>query len=603
MKKHSIIWLMVLSTGVLVSCGGSSTSSVVSSSSKSSSQVSSSAVSSSSSVLSSNASSSSSSIAATLTAKVVDRYAFLPASKDTMTLYFKEGAPDFPYIKLDSDSFSLIGLFLGYSAESFTVTSADQKVIITTPKKNYATVDFVNKKITYDDFDSFYITPAAWTPLDSIAETGFNSKKEAQYIERESGSFYLRGEKQATQLDLGAYDIPMIYEDGAGYLPFATFADVFINPTNGGLNYNGQSVFIFSNFSDLKDLFYTPTPTGKVSEALAKYNYNELCFNFDTFYGLFDKRGLTSFDDYFDRLGFKEDMLSTDTLKSETAQVKAIFKGFSESHSGIVHGSAYTGSTFQPLSKEYYGPSLAKHFEEQKAFYAARTAGLGASYLPYQEVNDTAFITFDQFLTNGVTDYYTTPATKETAGNNTYALVEYAHSQITRDSSPITKVVVDLSNNGGGAVDAAVYLASWMTGDAEISIQDHLTGAKGTNIYKADINMDRVFDDKDNLLDKKVYCLTSPCSFSCGNLVPFLCKAAGNVTLLGQTTGGGACEVSKLNTALGATGQFSGRDVICTLKNGIYSDVDDGVEPHVWLNDKASYYNRSELAKYLDTLK
>ena len=38
--------------------------------------------------------------------------------------------------------------------------------------------------------------------------------------------------------------------------------------------------------------------------------------------------------------------------------------------------------------------------------------------------------------------------------------------------------------------------------------------------------------------DLQVYCLISPSSFSCGNLVPAACKMDGRVILLGRTSGG-----------------------------------------------------------------
>jgi C-terminal processing protease CtpA/Prc len=55
------------------------------------------------------------------------------------------------------------------------------------------------------------------------------------------------------------------------------------------------------------------------------------------------------------------------------------------------------------------------------------------------------------------------------------ALVEYAHKKITADG--IENVVVDLSNNGGGEIDACMYITAWMVGQAEINIVDAVTGS------------------------------------------------------------------------------------------------------------------------------
>lgn len=38
--------------------------------------------------------------------------------------------------------------------------------------------------------------------------------------------------------------------------------------------------------------------------------------------------------------------------------------------------------------------------------------------------------------------------------------------------------------------------------------------------YYADVNGDRVFDERDSIASLNRYCLISPVSFSCGNLCP-----------------------------------------------------------------------------------
>lgn len=597
MKKHQILWVALLSVGLLASCGGT-TSSVISSASPASTSK---GGTSSSLPSSSVAPSSSSSSVPVLTKKTVDFYVGSVAMKTSMNLYFADGVNDLPYAQIDNGILVYFSSLLGYD-KPLTITKADSKVTLVTPKGASAVVDFVTKTIHYSDFDTFYSRNGASSGLDILAHTGFDAAGNPAYFERESGGFYLTGEEEAKTFDLGSYNIPMIYEDNEGYLPLATFSDVFFGPTGGGIVYNGTAVFFNANMSAYGDTFYPDSAaTGKVSATLARYNYDELCFNFDSFYGLFKKRGLDNFDSYFERLGYKEDMLSNDTLTSETAAAKAMFHGFSEAHSGFLKASAYTGKTFNPFQTQFEGPSLVDRFALSEEYKQARHDGLGDDYSPYQEVGKTAFITFDEFEGNGVKDYYTNPVTAVTQESDTMALVEYAHKKIAADG--IENVVVDLSNNGGGEIDACIYITAWMLGKAEINLVNSVTGSKATSIYKADVNMDNKFDDSDTIKDKKLYCLISPTSFSCGNLMPFMLKASGNVTLLGQTTGGGACVVTKLSNAIGATGQFSGNKVLSTLKNGIYKDVDDGVDPDVVLTNKATYYDRAGLVSYLATLK
>ena len=83
-------------------------------------------------------------------------------------------------------------------------------------------------------------------------------------------------------------------------------------------------------------------------------------------------------------------------------------------------------------------------------------------------------------------------------------------------------------------MDAAVFVLGWFLGDAPFSVKNMTTGAMSTSVYRADVNLDREFDEKDTVADKNLFCLISPVSFSCGNLVPAALKSSQKVTLVGQ---------------------------------------------------------------------
>ncbi len=186
--------------------------------------------------------------------------------------------------------------------------------------------------------------------------------------------------------------------------------------------------------------------------------------------------------------------------------------------------------------------------------------------------------------------------------NDTLGLIIYAHAQITREGSPIENVVLDLSNKTGGAVDAAIFVLGWLLGDVPFSVKDMATGAMSTSVYRADVNLDRSFDEKDTVQDKKLYCLISPVSFSCGNLVPAALKSSQKVTLLGRTSGGGSCIIQPLSTAYGTVFQISSAMRMSFLKNGSFYDIDKGIEPDYYLNNLTSFYDRNMLTDYINNL-
>ena len=117
-----------------------------------------------------------------------------------------------------------------------------------------------------------------------------------------------------------------------------------------------------------------------------------------------------------------------------------------------------------------------------------------------------------------------------------------------------------------------------------------------------ELDMDGVFDEEDSIADRNLFCLISPVSFSCGNLVPAALKSSQRVTLLGRTSGGGSCAVQPLSTAYGTLFQISGRLRLSFLKNGSFYDIDQGVDPDFYISDISHYYDRAALTDYISGL-
>ena len=118
------------------------------------------------------------------------------------------------------------------------------------------------------------------------------------------------------------------------------------------------------------------------------------------------------------------------------------------------------------------------------------------------------------------------------------------------------------------------------------------------------MNLDKEFNDGDDgFLEKNLYCLISPVSFSCGNLVPNVFKNSNRVTLLGRTSGGGSCAVLPMSTAYGTSFQISGPKRLAFTKNGSFYDIDQGAVPDYSLTKTESFYDRTSLTNYIRSLK
>ena len=153
------------------------------------------------------------------------------------------------------------------------------------------------------------------------------------------------------------------------------------------------------------------------------------------------------------------------------------------------------------------------------------------------------------------------------------------------------------------AADAAVFVISAVLGDGSVSALNPMTGAMATAVYNVDLNLDHQYGQEDQgLTTKNVYCLTSPVSFSCGNLVPCVFKNSNQVTIIGRTSGGGSCVVLPMSSACGTGVQISGFTRLAFIKNGSFYDIDQGAVPDFTISKYMSFYDRERLTEYIDSL-
>ncbi|MBR0368681.1 MAG: hypothetical protein IJH86_09865 [Clostridia bacterium] len=397
-------------------------------------------------------------------------------------------------------------------------------------------------------------------------------------------------------LNLADYGIELIEQDGQYLVPMQTLVDFTMGVSSGlGAFFNGQRIFI-SMGNDLKESGYYDAPTGARSAALCKYGYGELCMMLDHLYGLKETHDIDRFDNLFDQIGFDESLMDTNPANPDLAIYHLINYYLDDIHSEFTAWSYLTGDSDFRLP---VGPSERAWDEQVWKYVEAREAAFPEGVPFYQEVGNTAYITFDSFdlAANDSDDYY-----QDDMPVDTFWMIIKAHERIAREDSPIENVVIDLSNNTGGAMVAAVYVISWFLGEGSMSIKDTLTGAMSTTTYRCDVNLDREYDARDTVQDKNLFCLISPVSFSCGNLVPSAFKASNRVTLLGRTSGGGSCSVMRASSAWGTAFSLSGPYRMSFVKNGSFYDIDRGAEPDFTLTSPGKYYDREALTAYINAL-
>ena len=449
--------------------------------------------------------------------------------------------------------------------------------------------------------------------MDVLAIEGVDTEGKPFLFKRDADKTYDRpGSSKVFYLD--AYCMRLVAQDGRFYVPLSTIMDLCVTYKTGGLlmGFNGQAVFFMTtsslgsqdNLSELGKLYYSATPRER-TESEIWFGYGELCLVLDHLYGLKESHQISCFDAIFRYMGMDQQLRSSDASLADTALHAFLSIYLDDLHSGFLMPSWMSG-TQNKHKVMRSGNSMNRMEDAELTYFLARRKFYPTGVPGYEEIGNTAYITFDRFITkvaDGV-DYYnlTDDELKQLAPDDNLSLMIYAHKQINRENSPIENVVLDLSNNAGGKADAALFTIAWFLGEADIAFQDKCSGALTSVVYRADVNLDREFNEKDVLTNKNLYCLISPVSFSCGNLVPAAFQHSQKVTLIGRQSGGGSCIVQPMITTWGTLFQFSGSKCLSVIRNGSMYDIDQGIPPDYYLSKLSNFYDREKLTDIINRM-
>jgi len=524
--------------------------------------------------------------------------AFIESLEDieTLDLMFSDATGKIPYVSLQD------GLDFLYGAGEYTTEVKDGIIVVTRSNGAFLEVDVEDETIYFSDYDLFLKQPDAVTLLDIVLDDSI--------IKHEPLSFESRG--RSLTLEYGTFNIDIFKAGDLCILPLQTFSDVFGIASLGALLYNGEDLFFVSSKSCLKNYddeltelgekYYSVEPA-ELDEAFADFNYKELGLNLQLNYGLAESHNITKIREWFEMLGLDEKLSSTDPFQGDYALAEICYKYFGDLHSAFHARSPYTGVHREGIdivpspSVKNYIQNLHERLEARQEFFSDGVPG-------FQKKGDTAYITFDDFSFDRSRDYAKEPLTRKekraiekdfaSSGIDTIGLIHYANEEI-QDNPRIKNVVIDLSCNTGGAVDAEIFVASWLLGQSSLAVRRNITDCQSATSYTADVNFDGKFGAPDDYVgDRRIFCIISGTTFSCGNLLASMLAESGKVTLIGNKTGGGACAVYITSTAAGSLFQTSSPWLFSSVRNGAFFDIEGGVVPDYKLTGYSSFYDRSE---------
>ena len=345
----------------------------------------------------------------------VPLYFYSIDQQDNINLYFTDDNLDIPYIDID-DAETLIERVYheineddGYSLD---VTKKGSLVSLTRDNQYYMEIDFDKDKFSFKDFDAFFVPSWSKTIMDVLSPDGvfdgFTISEESSYSRYGS----------EVVIDLKKYGIDLVANGGKYYVPLQTVSDIMLAlPCYVLLLYNEKSVFVYEYGSETgKDLlrkWYETEPVTEKSEALSEFSYNELCMVMDYYYGLKEFHGIDSFDEFLSDVALKDALKSQNPAISANALSVFLDLYIDDSHSGYTLNSWRLGMDAEVESK--YGHSSLNKYESYMKYYQARMEYFPEGVPGYQEVGNTAYITFDSFATKDKdVDYYKEPPTEDT---------------------------------------------------------------------------------------------------------------------------------------------------------------------------------------------
>ena len=508
--------------------------------------------------------------------------------------FFSTAYPGVAFVS-DSSLMYTFCQYFGYSMDDIATGAAENLHGYKMPNDSIIYFDYANKQLIFSD----YSTTVTVNGTPSLSPLGnglpyaltFSPDIPSTLYEFQPSTKYFGADPCVATFD---YDeVPMLKCGDKILVPLQVLSDFFLSQRNTFIQYNGKGVYMFSKDPAQsspalwKQYVDETEKVDKVNPAMAQVNYYELCNVLEARYGLRAAHNIDTFDSYFTRRGLKDDFLSGDLERIESAQQQMGMQLFEDFHSGALSASPYYSGTLE-TDKEQFSPVYINRSKRFKAMTQKRKDTLGEQVAPYERRGDTVFLTFDSFNLNSLVKFYSPGFEPDADSGDTIELFAYALKRLQNEDSDVKNVVVDITCNGGGTAISCGYVLEALIGTCIICLQNPNTNALSQNEIKFDLNLDGVIDDNDvsmKAMGKNIAVIMSDSSFSCGNLLPCALNALDDdVLLLGQTSGGGACEVGFITTSLGSMMQISCEQMLVTMKNGYIRDIDGGVDPEIPLS-------------------
>ena len=389
-------------------------------------------------------------------------------------------------------------------------------------------------------------------------------------------------EQRVKQDSFKYIDYDFYKKDDKVYFPLSFLTDRFSKEFGINYTFDGKYMYFYDDASQIKSLFFGDKPIeGMVEDnvsdwiretfkdqsdnklmpyEMAKANRKSFYYAMDNYYGIRSTRGIRSYAEYYEGFSWSEKFLSPRGKDRGYAYASAI-NILDDQHTAL--GLAAVGLSIWE-EREGFADAIPSKLKTERNALANALANQRLKAFGVESSQELR--TLEKYSADGKTAYvylnefaHTADAAKkvdgqivsrkteeELAKNESYYHLLHRIKQIEAHGG-VENIVIDMSTNGGGTLGVLNKIASLFskTNGFETYTKNDKTGDVDTCKTYIDSNYDGKYDDTDVYGNKfKFYLLTSPCSFSCGNALPFFCGIAKTATIIGQRSGGGECSVT-----------------------------------------------------------
>lgn len=518
--------------------------------------------------------------------KEIPAYYFSMKNTDKLDCLISSDMPSMPYVSV----MDYLGKVFGDSFKIAETAGGVYKITGSTEKN--MVIDTNRGTVSFDCFENFF--PMQTTDAD-------NDGAEAPYIKEHK--IIVDGEAKPLSLDFGKYGIDLFSKNGKVYFPLTTLSNLFAGTHISALYLGGKIYFTLSSeepYFDNSEIYKTTVR----SADLIGYTYRELCFDLDNYFGFPEKSQLGKM--IKENGGF--DSLMNNTEFGKNVKPLLLSKSMTDYYTGLIlidsmlddggHSSLSANYTLAMIDKPdaAFSAEIKAMMDDPKNAGAAAIAANMKAFLDHGKAEEELVnLRTGIYAGQEIIKTWETPSADGKSGEPYARLVKcgdtavfvfntfkdeivapFKQSLDYAQEKGLKNFVIDLTCNGGGSSAVMMYMASVLTGSADIHVRNTINGVKVLDTGKVDKNLDKVVDEKDDAVhyDLRFAILTSRNSFSCANLLPCIAQEY-RIPIIGETSGGGTCFLLDLSLPDATAFSLSGYRMMLNNKG---KDVESGAK-------------------------